>query len=461
MTTKTTTMTSNQHYNSSTCLEEFSIDFVNNRLNIDNNSSNIYDKINEKNDNKTSLSLNEIDEYSLETSIRKNLSTESIPLVLICGVCGAPAHGYNFDQITCESCKAFFRRNALKNTLQFKCRFDGTCVINMRNRRQCSYCRLKKCFDIKMRKDWIRTDEERRLRQLKNLYKQQKHLNKLSLDEQQSVINFSLVLRKKKRIKSLITKQLIEDHTISKIESIYPISTFAIHRNLSDDDRFILNNIINAYKLGADQADYSHFNRCTSSTTLVQFLNDESIMYESLIYFYKQIPEFKTYDLNDRILLIKCNVTKTIHLHHIIVENFQEIECMSEHISRWISQNFHEQMFKIRRKFYCFMKYPLILKITLIIFIFSMNLSIPYPNSQFSNYKNKYKLYESQNFYISLLWRYLNYLFNEYETIRLIHFIVTQILHYQTLMNTMDEIINKNDYQNEFNPLMQSVFRLT
>ncbi len=46
-------------------------------------------------------------------------------------VCGAKAFGYNFDQITCESCKgkydidqyrfhfsfasAFFRRNALKN----------------------------------------------------------------------------------------------------------------------------------------------------------------------------------------------------------------------------------------------------------------------------------------------------------------------------------------------------------
>jgi hypothetical protein len=34
---------------------------------------------------------------------------------LICGVCGAPATGYNFDQITCESCKAFFRRNALRD----------------------------------------------------------------------------------------------------------------------------------------------------------------------------------------------------------------------------------------------------------------------------------------------------------------------------------------------------------
>lgn len=32
----------------------------------------------------------------------------------ICVVCGEPASGYNFDRLTCESCKAFFRRNALK-----------------------------------------------------------------------------------------------------------------------------------------------------------------------------------------------------------------------------------------------------------------------------------------------------------------------------------------------------------
>ncbi|CAF0976890.1 unnamed protein product [Rotaria sp. Silwood1] len=34
---------------------------------------------------------------------------------LTCVVCGGIAHGYNFDAITCASCKAFFRRNAHKD----------------------------------------------------------------------------------------------------------------------------------------------------------------------------------------------------------------------------------------------------------------------------------------------------------------------------------------------------------
>lgn len=37
---------------------------------------------------------------------------------LICSICQGPAHGYNFDAITCESCKAFFRRNALKSEVK-------------------------------------------------------------------------------------------------------------------------------------------------------------------------------------------------------------------------------------------------------------------------------------------------------------------------------------------------------
>jgi hypothetical protein len=38
----------------------------------------------------------------------------------ICGVCGDRALGYNFNAVTCESCKAFFRRNALKNKVSLQ-----------------------------------------------------------------------------------------------------------------------------------------------------------------------------------------------------------------------------------------------------------------------------------------------------------------------------------------------------
>lgn len=39
----------------------------------------------------------------------------------VCKVCGDKALGYNFNAITCESCKAFFRRNALKNKVPDLC----------------------------------------------------------------------------------------------------------------------------------------------------------------------------------------------------------------------------------------------------------------------------------------------------------------------------------------------------
>ena len=40
----------------------------------------------------------------------------------VCAVCGDKALGFNFGAMTCESCKAFFRRNALgkKVTLGFQ-----------------------------------------------------------------------------------------------------------------------------------------------------------------------------------------------------------------------------------------------------------------------------------------------------------------------------------------------------
>lgn len=90
-----------------------------------------------------------------------------------CRVCGDKALGYNFNAVTCESCKAFFRRNALKDQAT-KCLFQGNCFIDIRTRRFCPHCRLKKCFDIGMRKEMILDDNERKMRMAKVMHNRQK-----------------------------------------------------------------------------------------------------------------------------------------------------------------------------------------------------------------------------------------------------------------------------------------------
>ncbi|CAF0789814.1 unnamed protein product [Adineta ricciae] len=89
---------------------------------------------------------------------------------LTCLVCGSPATGFNFSVITCMCCKAFFRRNALYGLHSYQCRYStGECTINMLTRRDCSYCRLKKCFQVGMKKELILTDDVKRLKREKIL----------------------------------------------------------------------------------------------------------------------------------------------------------------------------------------------------------------------------------------------------------------------------------------------------
>ncbi|XP_029730189.2 nuclear hormone receptor HR96 [Aedes albopictus] len=80
--------------------------------------------------------------------------------VKICSVCGDKALGYNFNAMTCESCKAFFRRNAL-STKGFTCPFSESCEITVVTRRFCQKCRLDKCFQIGMKKEYIMSEEDK------------------------------------------------------------------------------------------------------------------------------------------------------------------------------------------------------------------------------------------------------------------------------------------------------------
>ncbi|XP_067935123.1 thyroid hormone receptor beta-like isoform X3 [Watersipora subatra] len=77
----------------------------------------------------------------------------------VCVVCCDKATGYHFGAITCESCKAFFRRHA-KTKIE-PCDYDNKCVLDINTRRHCPACRLKKCLEGGMDKNFIQDEKAR------------------------------------------------------------------------------------------------------------------------------------------------------------------------------------------------------------------------------------------------------------------------------------------------------------
>lgn len=79
-----------------------------------------------------------------------------------CHVCGDKSTGSHFGGISCESCKAFFRRSVQKNRHEdYKCSYSGECKMNTNTRKICQFCRYQRCLSIGMRPKWVLSDDER------------------------------------------------------------------------------------------------------------------------------------------------------------------------------------------------------------------------------------------------------------------------------------------------------------
>merc|ERR1719410_1465284 len=81
-----------------------------------------------------------------------------------CEVCGEHAgrHSYYGGQV-CPSCRAFFRRSVQSGyNLSYCCVKSGDCVVTLRTRKNCQYCRYKRCLDVGMKTTWVLSEEERK-----------------------------------------------------------------------------------------------------------------------------------------------------------------------------------------------------------------------------------------------------------------------------------------------------------
>ena len=72
--------------------------------------------------------------------------------VNFCCVCGDRASGKHYGVLSCDGCRGFFKRS-IRGNMEYVCKENNNCFIDVSRRNQCQACRLKKCLEVKMNRD--------------------------------------------------------------------------------------------------------------------------------------------------------------------------------------------------------------------------------------------------------------------------------------------------------------------
>uniref|UniRef100_A0A672Y983 Vitamin D receptor n=1 Tax=Sphaeramia orbicularis TaxID=375764 RepID=A0A672Y983_9TELE len=246
----------------------------------------------------------------------------------ICGVCGDKATGFHFNAMTCEGCKGFFRRS-MKRKANFTCPFNGSCTITKDNRRHCQACRLKRCIDIGMMKEFILTDEEVQRKKEMILKRKEEEAAREAMrprlnDEQTRIISCLVEAHHKtydasysdfSRFRPPVREGPVT-RSASRAASLHSLSDASSdsfnHSPESVDTKMNFSNLLMMYQDGASSPDSSEED---SKLSMLPHLADlVSYSIQKVIGFAKMIPGFRELTAEDQIALLKSSAIEIIML---------------------------------------------------------------------------------------------------------------------------------------------------
>ena len=83
---------------------------------------------------------------------QNHLNTQQLKPITVCSVCGDRASGKHYGVLSCDGCRGFFKRS-IRGNMEYVCKENNKCIIDVSRRNQCQACRLKRCLEVKMNKD--------------------------------------------------------------------------------------------------------------------------------------------------------------------------------------------------------------------------------------------------------------------------------------------------------------------
>ncbi|CAF0721639.1 unnamed protein product [Adineta ricciae] len=355
----------------------------------------------------------------------------------LCVVCGAPAIGRNFDAYTCLSCKAFFRRNAYNDQVRFTCRSSSSCEITTLTRRHCSACRLNKCFRQGMKKELIR-----------------------SLVAIKQATSGAIIRRSHRESQSPLLTTI--NHVVIDDQSV-----------LSLDDWNLLSNIQNAYEEYCVEPFLASHERISLIVTtqpyrtrikLQRLIDLIKKYYLIVVSFIKHVLEFDPSTEHDYIYiqnnlralsllnvseLMKCNILKHAPWEYdrclfelVLTEDI--LQRFEQHLHIYQTTSPHDAV---------------IIKLFLISLAFSSRIYPIFGKDQYHSmdfYPFPQQLVSAQNYYITLLWKYVIYRLGIHNAIIYSARFIQHFLRQQMLDADVLNIINNRDDHGQLVALIRS-----
>jgi len=354
--------------------------------------------------------------------------------------------------------KHFFRRNALRTDGKFKCRAnDGKCAVTVTTRKRCKACRLAKCFEKGMRADWILTEEERmnKKRKIEENRRLRQMLYPDSSDSDESLCiepKTEPLENNDTKFDSFLITIPLSSGDLTKIEEIQQLYTESVRLT----------------SLPPEVPSYPYRARINAPWVM---MNLPTNLYATrLITFYKLLPEFSSLNEQDKLILIKYNTLPLLFIraalnYDPVADIYHErgtddcvfpgkdlIQCFSLH-------QYERSTRCVCRILNASQNDRILIQILLIIMLFSKGSSLcTYLDEAEPVAGDVLSIYNAQNIFIDLLWKYCENKFGFTKTIDIWLKLITASLDAHLQSYNVRHLYVKNDVvADQLVPLMKSV----